>query len=345
MALSALTTAVLFALRQQLPPRYQPALKNMFVKGIVTFNTKSIVFDKIKKGRKLAPLVSPMVAGKPNKAKGGTMTSVEPAYVKPTDVVTPDRLIKRQPGEALMGTQSPAQRLNAIRADMLLEQDEAIERREEWMLCEVLKTGAVTLEGESFEPINVDYGRSAANNVTLSGSDLWSARFAADKADNQPLLDVENWMDRCNVVCDAVVMGKDAWSIFRQFQSVKDVLDTRRGSNAQAEIGPLNNSAFQWVGRIGTVDYYVYKGAFEGDDGNDKLYIDANGVLCTSKDVEIYMAYGGIQDAKANANGFVEATRYPSNWYTDNPSVEWLQTQAAPVPVMLDADDACYARV
>ncbi|WP_261890267.1 major capsid protein [Vibrio cortegadensis] len=103
------------------------------------------------------------------------MTSVELAYVKPTDTVTSDRLLKRQPGEALMGELSPAQRLNAIRADLLNEQYESIERREEWMLCEVLKTGGVTLEGESFEAIHIDYGRSPENNVTLSGADKWSA--------------------------------------------------------------------------------------------------------------------------------------------------------------------------
>lgn len=342
MALTALTTAILFALRQQMPPRYTPALKGMLVKGSITFATKSIAFDKIKKGRKLAPLVSPMVGGKPNRAKSGTMTTIEPAYVKPTDVVEPDRLLKRQPGEALMGTLTPAQRLNAVRADILMEQDEAIDRREEWMLCEVLKTGAVTLEGESFDSVQIDYGRSAANSVTLSGSDKWSSLA---KTSEQPLTDIEDWCDACNVIVDTIVMGKDAWSLFKSFTPVKDLLETRRGSTSTAETAPLNNSAFQWVGRIGTVDYYVYKGAYENEDGADELYIDANGVLCTSKDVEIYMAYGGIQDVKANANGVVEATRYPSNWFTDNPSVEWLQTQAAPVPVMLDADDACYALV
>jgi hypothetical protein len=342
MALTALTTAILFALRQQLPPRYVPAIKGMFIKGVVTFGTQAIAFDKIKKGRKLAPLVSPMIGGKPNKAKGGTMTTVEPAYVKSTDVVTADRVIKRAPGEALMGTQSPAQRLNAIRADMLLEQDEAIERREEWMVCEVLKTGSVTLEGESFDSINIDYGRRAENNVTLSGTDKWSA---LDKASDQPLKDIELWCDRCNVIVDTIVMGKDSWSLFKTFDPVQKLLETRRGSVSTAETAPLNNASFQWVGRIGTVDYYVYKGAYENDDGNDEAYIDANGVLCTSKDVEIYMAYGAIQDVKANASGIVEATRYPSNWFTDNPSVEWLQTQSAPVPVMLDADDAFYELV
>ncbi|EOX3957960.1 major capsid protein [Vibrio alginolyticus] len=343
MKLTALTTAVLIALKQQMPPQYIPALRKRLVKGEITFPTKAIAFDKIKKGRKLAPLVSPMISGKPQKQKGGVMTSVEPAYVKPTDTVTSDRLLKRLPGEALMGELSPAQRLNAIRADLLNEQYESIDRREEWMLCEVLKTGGVTLEGESFEPIHIDYGRSPENNVTLSGADKWSA---LDKATSEkPMEDIEDWASRCNLVANEVYMGRAAWRLFRSFKCVKDALDTRRGSRSQAETAALNNANFKWVGSIGEFDFFVYTGAYEDDAGTDQLYIDDNGVMVTSSDVEIYFAYGAIQDVKANAMGIVEATRYPSNWFTENPSAEWLQTQSAPVPVMLDADEACYARI
>lgn len=341
--LNPLTTAVLVALKKQLPARYIPALRQRLVKGVIPFTTKEVAFDKVKKGRKLAPLVSPMVAGKPNKAKGGVTTSVEPAYVKPTDVVSSDRLLKRQPGEALMGEMNPAQRLNAIRADLLAEQYEAIDRREEWMICEMLKTGGVTLEGPEFEAVHIDYGRSAENNVTLTGADRWSQ---LDKETSQkPLEDVEDWAARCNLISDEVYMGKDAWRLFRSFKCVKDALNTRRGSSSKAETGPLNNANFKWVGMIGELDFFVYIGAYENDTGNDELYIDANGVMVTSSEADIYMGYGAIQDVKANAQGFVATSRYPSNFFTDNPSLEWLQTQSAPVPIMLDADEVCYARV
>lgn len=340
--LSPISTAVLIALKKQLPPRYVPALAKTLVKGVVTFPTQEVAFDKIKKGRKLAPLVSPMIAGKPNKARGGLMTSVTPAYVKPTDVVTPDRLLKRSPGEALAGEMSPDQRLSAIRSDILIEQEESIERREEWMVCEVLKTGGVTLEGPDFEAVHVDYGRSAENNVTLIGADKWENQ---NFETYDPMDDIEDWGDRCNVIGNFVAMGKQSWRTFKKFKAVKDVLETRRGSTATAETGPLSNESFQWAGKIGVYNFYVYIGAYEGESGNDELYIDSNGVMVTSSEVELYMAYGAIQDAKANANRIVETTRYPSNWYSDNPSLEWLQTQAAPIPVLLDADDVCYARV
>lgn len=340
--LKPIATAVLIALKKQLPARYLPALKSRYVKGVINFDTEEIAFDKIKKGRKLAPLVSPMVSGKPNKAKGGVMTSVEPAYLKPTDVVTPNRLLKRMPGEAIAGEMSPDQRLNAVRSDILIEQDESIDRREEWMVCEILKTGGVTLEGPDFEAVHVDFERSPENDITLLAGDKWSAQ---DKATYNPMDDIEDWAARCNVIADEVCMGRDAWREFKKFEAVKDALNTRRGSSSKAETGPLTGSSFKWVGTIGEFDFFVYIGAFEGDDGNDQLYIDANGVMVTSSELELYMAYGAIQDVEANANRMVSTSRYPSNWFTKNPSVEWLQTQAAPCPVLLDADDVCYARV
>lgn len=339
-ALSPLTTAVLIGLKKILPPQYSPALKQRFVKSNVTFPTRAIVFDKIKKGRKLAPFVSPMVGGKAKRHRGATMTTVSPGYIKETDNVTSDHIMKRRPGEMLMGELTPAQRRNLIRADLLVEQEEAIERTEEWMLAEVMKTGRVVVTGEGFEPIEIDYGRREENNVTLSTK--WST---LDKATSeQPLEDLEEWASRCTIVADQVLMGPDAWKEFKSFACVKELMDTRRGSSSNGEIGPTNNTSFQWVAKVGTFDISVYKGVYEGSDGEDKHYIDRNGVLVTGEP-EIYMAYGAIEDVKANANGLVEATRYPSNWFTDNPSVEWLQTQTAPVPVLLDANEICYALV
>ncbi|MFM2476367.1 major capsid protein [Celerinatantimonas sp. MCCC 1A17872] len=343
MTRTPISTAVLIALKQVLPPQYVPALRRRLVKGDITFKTEEVAFDKIKKGHKLAPLVSPMVGGKPQKQQGGTLTSIKPAYIKPTDNVTSNRLLKRQPGEALNGELSPAARLNAIRADILNEQDAACDRREEWMVCEILKTGAVTLEGEDYAAQQVDFGRSAENNVTLSGDDKWSALNT--ETSTAPIENVEDWASRCNNVASEIYMGRDAWNWFRKFKCVKDLMDTRRGSSSHGELGALNNAAFKWVASVGEFDIFVYNGAYDDEDGNKQLYFDTNGVLVLNPDIELYMAYGAIQDVEANASGFAEATRWPDNWFTKNPSVEWLQTQSAPIPVLMDADEACYARV
>lgn len=340
--INPLATAVLVALKKQLPPQYVPALKNFFVSKEITFQTKEIAFDKVKKGRKLAPFVSPMVGGKANRRLGTTFTSVEPAYLKPTDNVTSDHLITRMAGEALMGELSPAQRRNMIRADLLMSQEEAIVRSEEWMVAQLVKTGKVVVKGDGFEPIEIDYGRSKENNITLAADDKWSA---LDKeTSTQPLDDIEAWASRCSIIADRVVMGADAWATFRQFKSVHALMDNRRSSASNGELGPINNAAFQWVAKVGQYDIYVTKGVFENESGAQEAYLDKNGVLVTGA-AEIYMGYGAIQDVKANAAGVVQTKRYPSNWFTDNPSVEWLQTQTAPLPIMLDADEICYALV
>lgn len=343
MSRTATSTSTLLGLKRIFPPKYVPALRDRFIKGNVTFPTETVSFDQIVRGRKLAPLVSPMIGGKPQKSKGGKMTSIMPAYLKPTDVVKGNRLLKRMPGEALLGEMTPAQRLNAIRTDILLEQDASCNRREEWMVCEVLKTGGVTLEGEDYPAQHVDFGRSPENNIVLSGADKWEN---LDKeTSRQPLTDLANWASRCHVPVTEITMGQKSWYEFSSFECVQKLMNSRRGSESHGELGALSNTSHQLVAHVGHFDIYLYTGTYEDEDGNDQLYIDDNGVLLTSPGVEIYMGYGAISDVEAAASGIVEADRWPRNWINKDPSAENIQTLSAPIPVMMDADEACYVRV
>ena len=48
--------------------------------------------------------------------------------------------------------------------------------------------GKYTMTGEAFDPVEVDMGRSAANNITQSGGTEWSKR---DKSTYDPTDDIE----------------------------------------------------------------------------------------------------------------------------------------------------------
>ena len=51
--------------------------------------------------RRLAPFVSPLVAGKAERSRGYSTRSFTPAYVKPKHVVEPSKAMKRRAGERL----------------------------------------------------------------------------------------------------------------------------------------------------------------------------------------------------------------------------------------------------
>lgn len=317
-------------------PKFTPLFIQMFFPSIATFASEEVAFDKIKKGVRLAPFVAPMASGRARKEQGGTLTTFKPAYLKPTDVVKPSRTLKRRPGEALNGELSPAQRMDAIRGEILMDHEMEITAREEWMAVQAVLTGKVVVEGEDYESQEVDYGRSADNQIVLAGAALWTA---VDPLTYDPTEDLEDWAANTSGSVGVILMDKLAWRLFSSFKAVKDKLESRRGSTSQLELGPQLEREVMRKGFFGEYEILVYTGKYEDSAGTKHNFMPDYTVLIAPASADNVMAYGGIQDAKANANGLVEATRYPSNWFTDNPSVEWIQTQAAPVPALFDADE------
>lgn len=336
MSLKAIDTRTLLGVKEQLP-KFTPFFTSLFFPEIVEFDTEEIAFDKIKKGVKLAPFVAPMVAGKPNRKRGGVLTSFRPAYVKPTDNVTGGMLLKRMPGERIAGELSPAARRNATITQLLDDQEKSITYREEWMAVQGVMTGQVIVQGEDYETQVVDYGRSAANNITLAGAAKWDT---VDPTTYDPTDDIEDWAEKASGTVGRLIFDKYGWRKFSSFQAVKDKLDnTQRGGSSSLELGPQLQKEVMFKGYFGEYEVWVYVGKYTDEAGDDQYYMPANSLLLAPMGTDNVMGYGAIQDAKANAAGIVAASRHPSNWFTDNPSVEWLQTQSAPLPVMLDADE------
>lgn len=321
---------------KELLPKFTPLFIQMFFPSIATFATEEVAFDKIKKDRRLAPFVSPLVSGRARRERGGFLTTLKPAYLKPTDAVRPTRLIKRRPGEALNGELTPAQRHDAVVADLLVEQEEEIVTREEWMAVQAVLTGKVIIAGEDYPTQEVDYGRSAENQVVLAGAAKWDT---VDPDTYDPTADIEDWATETTGSAGLLIMDKLAWRLFSGFAAVKAKLETRRGSTSQLELGPQLEREVMRKGFFGEYEIIVYTGKYTDSEGDKVNFMPDHTLLIAPATTDNVMAYGGIQDAKANANGIAEATRYPSNWFSDNPSIEWLQTQSAPVPVLFDADE------
>lgn len=333
--MGALDTKQLIGIRKQLP-KFEPFFLNRFFRSQVNFESEEIAFDKIKKGVKLAPFVSPMVAGRANKRAGSTTTSLMPAYLKPTDIVKPGQLLKRVPGEEYNGAMSIEDRRLLTIAELLEDQDMSITAREEWMAVQAVLTGTVTISGEDYETQQVDFGRTAANNITLAGGAMWDA---VDATTYDPSEDIETWADLSSMICGMLVFSSDTWAKFISFQGVKDKLDTRRGSSSEMELGPQQARAAQFKGYFGEYECWVYKGKYDDGSGTEQPYMPSGQLLLAPSFNDDVRCYGAIQDAEAIATGGMVATsRYPKNWFTKDPSVENLQTQAAPLMATLDPD-------
>jgi hypothetical protein len=122
-----------------------------------TEDSEEIHFDIDKSKPRLTPFVSPLVAGKVVNDEGYVTKSFKPAYAKDKRRFDPSRPLKRSIGEKIGGTLSPQQRLEANLNRTLTKQLENLTRREEVMAAEALRTGKITVAGEDYPTVAVDY--------------------------------------------------------------------------------------------------------------------------------------------------------------------------------------------
>ena len=115
-----------------------------FVTRVYNSEVAEIHFDRVTGlARKVAPYVMPTVAGKVQRHGGFQTEKFTPAYVKISDTIDPSRTLSRRPGEPYGGMMSPSQRRDALLAEYLQEQRDAIERRWNLMAAEVMQNGTL----------------------------------------------------------------------------------------------------------------------------------------------------------------------------------------------------------
>jgi hypothetical protein len=305
--------------------------RNLAFPRTMTFDTAAISFDLVAKGRRMAPFVAPNVAGKPMQSEGFTTKQFTPAYIKPKAVLDPERLIKRSAGEMFGGSLSPAQRRNAIVADILAEQKAMIEKRWEWMACEAIVKGTVLVSGESYPSVTVDFGRAAGQTITLAGATLWSAAGTSF-----PLKNLQTWYTAtakasATQVRD-LVFGVDAWEAFAGHATVVAALDTRRGSDLKLEttVGLGLDDNFTFKGQLPNGPrMWVYSDVYEDESATDQQMLDPTYVIGIGG-VEGVQAFGAILDARA---GYQATALFPKMWLNEDPAVEYIMSQSAPLMI------------
>lgn len=309
----------------------------------VNFTDQYVDFDRIVKGRKLAPFVAPSVQGKVDKKRGFTTSRFAPAYVKPKDIVDPNHLITRMAGEAYTGEMSPQQRRDAIMADLLQGQKDKITRRKEWMAAQAILEGKVTVEGEDYPTQVVDFGRDASLNIALTGGAQWG-QAGVNIVDL-----IEDWndmvMQKSTYAPTMVVFGTDAWKAARDDAGLRDLMDKnfRNGDAATLDLAPANGEVLRRVGQIGTQSLWVYNDFYEDDNGAVQPFMSSKKVVgLNPMGVQGVRCFGAIMDAEA---GYAATDMFSKNWVEKDPSVEYLMTQSAPLMVPMEPNAVWSAEV
>lgn len=337
-------TATLMGLYREVPA-VSSYFRALAFPSVMTFEDEYIDFEKIREGRKLAPLVVPTSQGRPVYSEASTVTRMKAAYLKPKDPISPGRVIKRRPGENLFApnAMSPGARFNAIIGDILRVHRETIDRREEWMCAQAVITGKLTLEGPDYPTRVVDFGRAANHTINLTGAARW------DQAGVDHMAVLQTWIDRVRRApfggpVNRLTVGANVIGVLLKSEAVLKQLDTQlRGSNADLNTGLRAGEYVEYIGRLGpNLELWVNSDFYELPDGTAVPFLDPDTVVLTGPNIMGARCFGAILDQAA---GYRATPVFPKMWHQEDPSATFVMSQSAPLPVPVNPNNTLSAKV
>lgn len=352
MTITLYGTTELIQVQQRLADLPDGFWRNLFPR-VITSDREEIMFERADiDNRRLAPFVAPNVQGRVMRGQGFSARSFRPAYVKPKHIVDPTKAISRMMGEPLLGGQSMESRFNAHVGNNMRLERESIERRWDWMACKAVTEGKVTVVGEDYPSVTVDFLRDASLTVTLTGTARWDQGTVTPN----PLQDLADASDNSfnlgNAPITDLVFGTTAWKNFLKNPAVLDLLNNqKRGSTSDFSRTVLNSNAnYQAVGYIdgpgGRFNFWRYRNWYSEEDANGVLtvtdFLDPRDVCGYGPAIDGAAMFGAIHDVKANFRA--EATIFPKMWEQDDPSVVYTMSQSAPLMVPLNPNNTFKIR-
>ena len=314
-------------------------LEKCFPKQI-NFTTEYITFDRVSEDfRRLAPFVAPNLQGKVMVHEGSDMVNFKPAYVKPKHIVEPDMVLVRKPGEALgTGSLTPEQRREATIASLLERHKNMHLMTREWMAAKAIIDGKVTIEGENYPKVTVDFRRDAALTILLTGAAKWDQTGTAN-----PLADIKAARSVANTKSGAVIrdviFGANAWKLFQDNTDVQAMLSNQvRGSESDfSKMTDGFDDSVEYLGQMsgnngaGLVRMWLYSGKYRDEANVLQDIMDTNTIAGVDfNTVQGHRCFGAIRDGKA---GFQALDMFPKMWEDEDPWAEYLMTQSAPLMV------------
>ncbi|RKQ68949.1 major capsid protein E [Litorimonas taeanensis] len=310
---------------------------DMFFSRIEEQEDEDIMFDKLPFSAPLAPFVSPNVAGKSIKHKGFDTKVFRPAYIKPKHTVSPSQARKRRPGEPITGSLSIAQRRDLYVAELLQKQVDMIERRLEWMAWSAMISGSVTVEGDDYPSVTVDFGRKSSHTELLSGTARWDqSGFNAEDFFEERAGKIQ---DETGFAGTVHIMTPEAWKLARKDTNWRETLDNRRQASGNVELSAIalgdgnvasNATGARYIGSSGDHEFWVFGAKYTNQSGQLVPYLP--GKTCISvapAGLNGMQVFGAIEDHEA-----MVATKYfPKMWDQEDPSKRNLMTQSAPLIV------------
>ncbi len=361
---------------QALIQRKQPRrfFRDRMVRRSEMSDRENVDVDTKTEVRVLAPFVNPNKgAGKSMDRLGFSTNSFIPPMVSPKRLLTPQDLQKRLPGENVYSQQSADERGQQLVGQDLATLDDAISRREEWMIAQgIFNTGTFgSIVGCGIPCVGDDYsqtfafarnaacisaapGGSAANGLgtasptstKLTTARTWDASTADIPVQIRQARRLSVRLTGLDV--DFAVCGASAAEALLTAPSLSGLsgfLNTLRADLGQINPRDLGNGVTYLGTFAGTgIDLFTYDEWYiDPTTGTETPMVpDKQIAFCSSQGYNV-MHYGAVAVSSGLDNqaqlAMVAGARVPDSWITKEPAGRFLKVSSRPlfVPVQNDA--------
>jgi len=315
-------------------------LTNTFFSQVRPTITSTIDIDIVKGKRRLAPFVSQRIGSTTMETDGFTTSTYRPPLVAPDYPFTGEDLETRLPGENIYSGQSPDDRLAVLIGSKLAEFENAIARREEWMVAQALATGKIPVVGEGVNQL-IDF--QLTNKQTLGVKAKWN--YTASDANSHPIKDLKRWkreLAKSGFTPTHCIMDTGAGDAFLAHPDIEKLFSMQNanfGTLAPRSTDPDGTCFLCRLNEIG-LDVYTYEEWYVDPVDNEEKPLLPNGtvIMASSNSVStgFVMAYASIIDV---VNGTFSLSRVPKSWLQNKPPVRYLalQSRPLPIPTMVDS--------
>ena len=312
-------------------PRASVFLRDKLFSRKVTVPTDQVDISFYKGKSKLAPYCSRFSVGTAIPRDRQQLRLFSPPFMKPVRTLTADDVFYRSMGGPSANNENRDAELLVLD---LLELDNDISRREEWMVSQALFTGKIVcLDGDTSEIVaEIDYTPISSSVV----NPLWSAASTCD-----PLKDLKTAMrlvsGHCGYSADLIVMGKDASDAFESADKVVAAYDKK--NIAPGEITPaLSEYGVTLMGNYRGLPIYASESQYTDTDGTSKYYVPPDKVLVAASGLQGTLAYAAVSQVNAEENSMkaYEGARVPLVFYEAGFDFRKVRLSSRPIPIPAD---------
>lgn len=285
----------------ELQPRIYSFLYDVFGKEIGPVEDDKAIYDFRKGGARMAPVVHPGTGGVVMERDGYETREIGFATIAPERIIENNDLKGRVFGEKVLGALTPQERERKMLAKDQVEMRQAIQRRREYMVRQVLLTGKLSLfrytnEGRDLQTTLVaDY--QFTNNYTPDNA--WNGANAKINDDMKEIYDLA-FEGLGNP--EVMVMAPDVANAILANADYLKLLDLRNGKAGEINTN-YRGQGVRYIGvNIDGVELYSLSGKFVDDDGTMKPIMPSGTLICGSRGM-LNIPHGPVTQVEQEDSG------------------------------------------